>query len=231
MPASSAKVPAASVMGVSAAYVGCTVWPSRRASARPNPSLPVAGTESPPVAMMTASTSSGASSASSTRHPPSVATMSRTNVSIRSVAPLRRASASRPSRTSRALCEVGKTFSSSGSSESGTPTSSSKNRRCSASGHERMMRRKVLGDESVTKRCSSTRKGSTLHRPPPLMRILRPPSLQRSMSVTCAPAAAAKIAAIVPAAPAPITATRRLIGRSASRMLLGHTWSRKRTPK
>jgi hypothetical protein len=48
-----------------------------------------------------------------------------------------------------------------------------------------------------------------LQRPPPLMRILRPPSLVRSSSSASAPAEAAKIAAIVPAAPAPIMATRR----------------------
>ena len=130
-----------------------------------------------------------------------------TRVSNRSSAPLRRASASKPSRTSRALCEVGKTLSSSGSSESGTPTSCSKKARCSASGHERTMRRNVFGDESVTKRDSSNRSGSTLQRPPPLMRILRPPSFVRSSSVVRAPDLAAKIAAIVPAAPAPITTT------------------------
>ena len=37
------------------------------------------------------------------------------------------------------------------------------------------------------------------------MRILRPPSFVRSSSVTLAPDLAAKIAAIVPAAPAPTT--------------------------
>jgi len=68
----------------------------------------------------------------------------------------------------------------------------------------------VFGDESVMKRYSSSRAGNTLQRPPPLMRIFRPPSRVRSMSVVSAPAFAAKIAAIVPAAPAPMTATRRL---------------------
>src|SRR5574337_2090268 len=47
-----------------------------------------------------------------------------------------------------------------------------------------------------------------LHRPPPLMRILRPPSFVRSRSSVSAPLEAAKIAAMVPAAPAPMTTTR-----------------------
>jgi hypothetical protein len=89
------------------------------------------------------------------------------------------------------------------------PTSRSKKATCSASGHARTILRSVLGDESVMKRVSSRRAGSTLHRPPPLMRILRPPSRVRSTSSVSAPASAAKIAAIVPAAPAPITTTRR----------------------
>ncbi len=48
-----------------------------------------------------------------------------------------------------------------------------------------------------------------LQRPPPLMRIFRPPSRVRSSSTVSAPAEAAKIAAIDPAAPAPMTAMRR----------------------
>ena len=71
---------------------------------------------------------------------------------------------------------------------------------------------RVLGDESVTNRRSSTRAGRMLQRPPPLMRILRPPSRVRSSSRVSAPPTAAKIAAMVPAAPAPITATRRGTG-------------------
>jgi hypothetical protein len=67
----------------------------------------------------------------------------------------------------------------------------------------------VLGEESVTNRLSSTRAGRMLQRPPPLMRILRPPSAVRSSSSVSAPAEAAKIAASVPAAPAPMMATRR----------------------
>src|SRR5688500_8925544 len=56
-------------------------------------------------------------------------------------------------------------------------------------------------------RDSSRRAGRMLQRPPPLMRILRPPSRVRSRRVVGAPAEAAKIAAMTPAAPPPITTT------------------------
>ena len=124
------------------------------------------------------------------------------------VTPLRTASASRPSRTSRARFEAGKNFPDSFSSASGIPKSDSKKAICSARGQERIIWRRMCGADSVTKRDSSTAVGRTLHRPPPLIKILRPPSLVRSRSCVCAPPAAAKIAAIVPAAPAPITTTR-----------------------
>ncbi len=52
--------------------------------------------------------------------------------------------------------------------------------------------------------------GRTLQPPPPLIRILRPPSGVRSRRRVSASPEAAKMAAIDPAAPAPITATRRL---------------------
>ncbi len=50
----------------------------------PTPSLPVFGTESPPVATITASASSGAPFARDTRHPPAVGVRSVTRVSMRS---------------------------------------------------------------------------------------------------------------------------------------------------
>src|SRR5262249_43618042 len=50
--------------------------------------------------------------------------------------------------------------------------------------------------------------GRTLQRPPPLIRIFRPPSEVRSSRVVSTSEDAAKIAAIVPAAPAPMIATR-----------------------
>jgi imidazolonepropionase-like amidohydrolase len=60
------------------------------------------------------------------------------------------------------------------------------------------------------KEIGSIREGRTLHRPPPLIRILRPPSRVRSSRSTGAPARAAKIAAMHPAAPAPITTMGRV---------------------
>ena len=69
----------------------------------------------------------------------------------------------------------------------------------------------VFVDEAVTNRDSSTHIGRMLQRPPPLIRILRPPSMVDSSSSVSAPADAENIAAIAPAAPAPITATRRRV--------------------
>ena len=72
----------------------------------------------------------------------------------------------------------------------------------------------LLGDESVTKRVRSADDGRMLQRPPPLMRIFRPPSCVRSRSITSVPGeraaadSAAKMAAIVPAAPAPMMTMR-----------------------
>src|SRR5215218_5555779 len=120
-------------------------------------------------------------------------------------APLKRARSISPSRTSRALLEAGKSLPLSCSSASGMPTSSSIQRRCCSSGHERRILRSELGDDAVKYCDGSIRDGSTLQRPPPLIRILRPPSRVRSSSSTGAPACAAKIAAVAPAAPAPIT--------------------------
>ena len=183
------------------------VCPRRRSTASPRPSLPVLGTDNPPVATITVSASSTRPSSQVTLHPWPTGAMSSTLVSMTRSTPSRSAQAIRPSRTSRALCEAGKSFSDSSSCSSGMPRSCSKKRICSARGHERMIRRRTFGDDSVTNRSSSTRDGSTLHRPPPLMRILRPPSFVRSSRVVRAPARAAKMAAMVPAAPAPITMT------------------------
>ena len=76
------------------------------------------------------------------------------------------------------------------------------------------MLRKLLVDESVTNRVTSSSEGRMLQRPPPLIRIFLPPSTVRSSSSTSglgdrnAAASAAKIAAIVPAAPAPTITIR-----------------------
>ena len=92
-----------------------------------------------------------------------------------------RASSSR-SRTSRALCDAGKSFADSdffdernagvaleeGDLLAERPRADDLAERC--------------GGESVTKRDSSSRAGRMLQRPPPLIRILRPPSAVRSRS-------------------------------------------------
>ena len=77
-----------------------------------------------------------------------------------------------------------------------------------ARGHERTSLRRVWGDESVTKREGSSVAGRMLHRPPPLIRIFLPPSGVLSSRIVSHSGEAAKMAAIVPAAPAPMTATR-----------------------
>ena len=157
---------------------------------------------------MTASHSIGDWLSRFTRHPPSCGSKPVTTESVCTVAPRLLAQAIRPSRTSRALFETGNNFCASGSSASGICRSLSKKEIWSASGHVRRILRSERGDESVTKRDSSTRIGRTLHRPPPLMRIFFPPSRVRSRRVVSAPPAA-KIAAMEPAAPAPITTTLR----------------------
>ena len=61
---------------------------------------------------------------------------------------------------------------------------------------------------SVTNRSGSSTEGRTLQRPPPLIRILRPPSAVRSISSDIGVVRRRKIAATRPAAPAPITRDR-----------------------
>jgi hypothetical protein len=72
---------------------------------------------------------------------------------------------------------------------------------------EEVVRR--IGNESV----GFERHGRMLHRPPPLIRILRPPSLVRSMTVT-EDRSEAYIAAMIPAAPPPTTAVAGNDGRA-----------------
>ena len=168
------------ISGVSAAYVGFNACPNAPAIRNPRPSLPVFGTDNPPVARTTASASSGSPSRARRSSDRADCRTPVTSVSVTMVTPLRRAWASSVSRTSRALCDFGNSFPDSVSSTSGNPSSRSKNAICSWSGHERTMRRSRCGDESVTKRDSSSRAGRMLQRPPPLIRILRPPSFVRS---------------------------------------------------
>src|SRR5262249_42573263 len=65
--------------------------------------------------------------------------------------------------------------------------------------------------------------GRTLHRPPPETRIFLPPSGVPSRRRTRRPALAAKIAATVPAAPAPTTATGSAGPRLARSMRLPYS--------
>src|SRR5262245_15431186 len=67
------------------------------------------------------------------------------------------------------------------------------------------MPRMTCAGDSVTKRSGAIEEGRTLQRPPPLMRIFRPPSRVRSSTSTAVLPRAAKIAAMSPAAPAPTT--------------------------
>jgi hypothetical protein len=181
-PASAENGEGAAVRGVSAAYVGWRVWPRRSRIESPIPSLPDFGTESPPVATTTASASRGAAPSRWMRQRPAAGSSPVTATPARSSTPRSRARARSPSRTSRARLEAGKSLPVSGSSTSGIASSDSKNRICSGSGQERSMLRSVLGEESVTNRDSSARAGRMLQRPPPLIRILRPPSGVRSRS-------------------------------------------------
>ena len=144
---------------------------------KPVPSLPVLGTDRPPVATTTAPACSGSPSRD-VDAPPAVVGREAGDGRVHAAA-ARRAVArarSRRSRTSRARCEAGKSFADSTSSTSGRPSSRSKNAICSRSGHERTIRRTRCGGASLTKRDSSRRAGRMLQRPPPLIRILRPPS-------------------------------------------------------
>ena len=157
--------------------------PSACAMRSPIPSLPVAGTDSPPVASTTRSHSMIPPDVSTTNPRAARDTLVTVVPNCRST-PLAPANVTSASRTSRARLDRGNSLPDSSSSTSGMPRSSSKKARCSCSGHDRSMARSRCGGESVTKRSGVATDGNTLHRPPPLMRILRPPSLVRSISVT-----------------------------------------------
>ena len=67
------------------------VWPRAASICKPAPSLPVLGTDKPPVATMTASHRMGTSLSSATAHPVSVGVSPVTRVSMRIVTPCARA--------------------------------------------------------------------------------------------------------------------------------------------
>ena len=177
-----------------------------------DPWLPVLGTDSPPVATITAS---GASHRSvvvelerSRRH--RVKPVTRFRPGARRLS--RVANASSPSRTSRALFERGKSFwiPLRAPAATGVVLEEAICSPAATSAASCAARRRRVGDERDR---APACMGSTLQRPPPLMRIFRPPSRVRSSEVARAPAAAANTAATNPAAPAPITATRAQTSR------------------
>ncbi len=196
-----------SVRGVSAGYSGWMVCPRASAIRSPEPSLPVAGTESPPVARIRApARMAGSPPSGRTHHPPAGwGSTAPTGVEERNCTPRRRASSTSRSLTSRARFPSGKSFPVSGSSTRWSPSTSWKNCRCRSRGHDSRIFFSVLEDDAVTKSRGSSTEGRTLHRPPPEMRIFRPPSGVRSRRRTGAAPPAAWMAAINPAAPAPTT--------------------------
>ena len=119
--------------------------------------------------------------------------------------PRRRARASSASRTSRARLEAGKSLPGLRLLGERDAELALEERDLLAQrpGAEHSLQRvgRGVGDEA---RLVGAATGRTLHRPPPLIRILRPPSGVRSRRSVSASADAAKIAAIVPAAPAPM---------------------------
>jgi hypothetical protein len=163
---------------------------------------------------MTPEASTGSPAFTSTRQPalgeaegPDARAMPVTVVCQRNATPASVARRTSASRTSRARFDAGKSLPDSASSASGTPASSSKKTFCSRRGKLPSRRLTSCAGDALTKRSGAATDGSTLQRPPPLMRILRPPSAVFSKTVTRAPARAAVIAAISPAAPAPRMAT------------------------
>ena len=85
------RTPSFAISGVSAAYVGFIACPNASAICNPRPSLPVFGTDNPPVARTTASASSGSPSWRSTIQRSAACRIPVTSVSVTMVTPLRRA--------------------------------------------------------------------------------------------------------------------------------------------
>ena len=167
------------------------------------PSLPVFGTDIPPLASTTRRARSGPSSVV-TRNPPSAGAIWVARRGCRSRMPALAAAPSSASSTVAARFESGNSLPC-GSSCSVTP-SSSKNRTVSSTGSARSTRA-MTRDVPPLKSRAVTMRFVTLQRPPPLMRILAPSRRAPSMTMTSAAGAqrAAVIAAIKPAAPPPTT--------------------------
>ena len=201
-------------------------WPSSRAMRSPTPSLPVAGTESPPVARMTRAARIVSPDESCTAQQSSERRRSVTRVAVHTRPPRWTYAVISASSTVRARSLAGKSLPVSASSLSGTPSSTSKKRRTSASGQAASTFRRRLGELSLTKSVCDAWLGSTLQRPPPLIRIFWPGRSLPSSSSTGRVPAAAWIAAIRPAAPAPTTHDRQSI--DFVHLLISHPGSRHR---
>ena len=150
--------------------------------------------------------------------PASVFTPETAPFSVRSAAalpltirtPIRRSHASKASAMSFALSDTGNTRLPR-SVLSGTPNSS-KNAMARSGGKAVTALNKNFGFRGTFARKSRTAQAFvTLQRPFPVMRSLRPRRFCPSRSVTRAPASAAVPAAIIPAAPPPITITSALV--------------------
>ena len=109
-------------------------WPSSRAMRRPAPSLPVAGTERPPVARMTRAARIISPDESCTAQQSSSRSRSVTRAAVHTRPPRWTYAVISASSTVRARSLTGKSLPVSASSLSGTPRSASKKRRTSASG-------------------------------------------------------------------------------------------------
>mmetsp|Transcript_43407 Transcript_43407/g.112425 ORF Transcript_43407/g.112425 Transcript_43407/m.112425 type:complete len:209 (-) Transcript_43407:114-740(-) len=179
----------------------------------PVPSVPTLGKDSPPVLTTSLSNSRRSFCGSSHRQPPpGRELMSSTLALYLKCTPLCSHAATRLSRTSLEESLSGKYLfvSSSSPSRSPTPPSvlSSHSLTSPRLQDANTARRADLLDSEKKSRSRMDCLGSTLHREPPLIRIFFPHSLVRSSTVTCAPARAAKSAAVSPLAPPPMTATR-----------------------
>ena len=217
------KVPART-RGTRAGVVGTIVWPSVSAIRRPWPSLPVFGSESPPVASTTPDTAT-VSRVVRTTQPASSASTASTRSPARSTTPRRRASSRSACRTTRERFASGNSLPST-SSCSGTSISRKK-ATVSATPKPRRTRRTRCGGPPL-KSDSATVAFVTLQRDPPLTRIFAPgwraPS-KRTMGPTT-PRRAAKMAVASPAAPAPtmaITDRAYVIPRTPVRLVTGQS--------
>ena len=161
----------ASTRGTRAGVVGTTEWPSASAMRRPWPSLPVFGSESPPVASTTRAAASSSRVVRRTKPPPAAArpparapppAARRRAAPPRPAAPAaRRASGSRPGRACRAPPRAAR-----------TPISRKK-ATVSSTPNARSTRRTRCGGAPL-KSASVTTAFVTLQREPPLTRIFAP---------------------------------------------------------